>query len=470
MVFESIIHTIMWAVNAVSSGGVDQLSTSLSTSVSYRWGMVATAVLTFVALAAFGPLRHAAYETFITSHRILVLVGIAGIYVHLDAANLPMLPYVQLSIALWAAEIAWRISRILYHNASRKRGLTKVTVEWLPSEACRVTFELSRPWKWRPGCHVHAYIPALALWSSHPFSIAWAENRPKSRPMEMEIEMAQLEKQPSASTTIMQLDPTLATHRPGSFAPRMSTFGPRVSTFGPRTSQYHPQQGATLQSLTQAAEATHQSENLNITLPRDSSVTTLSLVIRARTGMTRKMYSKVAKADKKSFVTWGAIEGPYGGHESLSSYGTVILFAGGVGITHCIGYIHHLMLQYQAGICSTRKILLVWSVPNTESLEWVRSWMDQVLRMEFRRDVLRIHLFITKPRHRGEVVSNTGSVLMFPGRCNPQTIIEREMPERIGSVGVTVCGPGAFADSVRSACRTVVCDASLDFVEEAFTY
>lgn len=439
--------------------------------------MVATAVFTFIALAAFGPLRHAAYETFITSHRILVLVAIAGVYVHLDAANLPMLPYVQLSIALWGAEIVWRMGRILYHNASRKRGLTKVTVEWLPSEACRVTFELSRPWKWRPGCHVHAYIPALALWSSHPFSIAWAENRPKSQPMEMEIEMAQLEKTTSASTTVMQLEPSLATHRPNSFAPRMSTFGPRmstfgprISTFGPRNSQYHPQKGATLQNLTEMAATTHQPDSADLALPRDSNVTSLSLIIRARTGMTRQMYDKVAKADKKSFVTWGAIEGPYGGHDSLSSYGTVILFAGGVGITHCIGYIHHLMLQYQAGICSTRKILLVWSVPNTESLEWVRDWMDRVLRMEFRRDVLRIQLFITKPRHRGEVVSSTGSVQMFPGRCNPQTVIEREMPERIGSVGVTVCGPGAFADTVRSACRNVVCDVSLDFVEEAFTY
>lgn len=470
MVLESVVHTSMWAVNAVSAGGYGQISASLATSLSYRWGMVATTVLTFVALAAFGPLRHAAYETFINSHRILVLIGIIGIYIHLDAANLPMLPYVQLSIALWGAEVALRIGRILYHNASRKRGLTRVTVEWLPSEACRVTFELSRPWKYRPGCHVHAYIPALALWSSHPFSIAWAENEPERRATDTEIEMAQLEKVPSSGTKIMQLDPSLATHRPGSMAPRMSTFGPRVSTFGPRTSKHYPGKGATLHSLAQAAKTVHQPDSTNAIHTRDSSITTLSLVIRARTGMTRRMYNKVAKADKKSFVTWGAIEGPYGGHESLSSYGTVLLFAGGVGITHCIGYIHHLMLQYQAGICSTRKILLIWSVPNTESLEWVRDWMDQVLRMEFRRDVLRIQLFITKPRHRGEVVSSTGSVQMFPGRCNPQTIIEREMPERIGSVGVTVCGPGAFADSVRAACRTVVCDASLDFVEEAFTY
>ena len=115
-------------------------------------------------------------------------------------------------------------------------------------------------------------------------------------------------------------------------------------------------------------------------------------------------------------------------------------------------------------------MLLVWSVPNTEALEWVRKWMNQILRMEGRREVLRIQLYVTKPRHRGEVISNTGSVQMFPGRCNPETVMKKEFQERIGSMGVTVCGPGAFADSVRAAVRQVVERGPVDFIEEAFTY
>lgn len=154
----------------------------------------------------------------------------------------------------------------------------------------------------------------------------------------------------------------------------------------------------------------------------------------------------------------------------MASYGTVVLFAGGVGITHCVGYLHHLILRYQAGTSATQKILLVWSVPNTEALEWVRIWMDKVLRMEGRRDILRIQLFVTKPRHRGEVISNTGSVQMFPGRCNPTTVLRKEMKERIGAVGVTVCGPGAFSDGVRAAVRDVVEEGAIEFIEEAFTF
>lgn len=186
--------------------------------------------------------------------------------------------------------------------------------------------------------------------------------------------------------------------------------------------------------------------------------------------MTRRLYEKAVAAPSGTITTWGAIEGPYGGHESMASYGTVVLFAGGVGITHCVGYVHHLMLQYQAGTSSTQKILLVWSVPNTEALEWIRRWMDSILKMEGRSAVLRIQLFISKPRHRAEVISSTGSVRMFPGRCNPKTIVQKEMQERLGAMAVTVCGPGAFGDAVRAAVRDVVEEGCIDFLEEAFSY
>lgn len=447
MVLEAVLHTLAWAINVHRASGPGQIALSLSTSKSFAWGMEATVIFSAILLVAPAPLRHSFYEVFLNAHRLMVLFAIVGVYVHLDAANLPQVPYVQLCFALWGAELFWRIARICYLNVSRKRGITKVRVEALPGEACRVTFELRRPWKYTPGCHVHAYLPTLALWSSHPFSIAWAERRTSAPELEMnEMEM---EKIPAHNPSqILGIS-----HRRPSLAPRMSSYGGVRENFP-------------------AAQVTEipTSKGPNTCIPREANVTTISLIMRRRKGMTDKLYEKAMAMPNKTFTTWGAIEGPYGGYETFASYGTVILFAGGVGITHCVGYVHHLLTQYAQGTCATQKILLVWSVPNTESLEWVRQWMDQILRMEHRRDVLRIQLYVTKPRHRGEVVSNTGSVQMFPGRCNPSTIMAKEMPERIGAVGVTVCGPGAFADSVRKAVRGVIDDGAVDFIEEAFTY
>ena len=450
MVLEATLHTICWAANTLSSGGMRQIQVSLATSTSYTWGMVATCLFSFIFITALGPIRHAFYETFLNGHRILVMLGLVGVYVHLDKANLPQLPYVQLCFALWAAEWVWRSFRIAYLNLSRQHGITKVTVEALPAEACRVTFDLARPWQWQPGCHVHAYLPAVALWSSHPFSIAWAEKR-STNGSPREIEMEKIPVNPRSNSIAFFKDDS----------------GRKASVFQ-RPSVYSRASGS--RAVPTIAEVTNQPESTNIALPKDAGVTSVSLVMRARTGMTRHLYDKAAASKNGTITTWGAIEGPYGGHESLTSYGTVILFAGGIGITHCIGYVHHLLLQHQAGFASTQKILLVWSVPNTEALEWVRIWMEKILRMEGRRDLLRIQLFVTKPRHRGEVVSNSGSIAMHPGRCNPQTIIEKEMQERIGAMGVTVCGPGGFADTVRKAIRDVVEDGCIDFVEEAFTY
>ncbi|KAJ9632066.1 hypothetical protein H2203_000467 [Taxawa tesnikishii (nom. ined.)] len=424
---EALVHTLAWMANTASVNGAQAIGLGLSTSTSYAWGMVGTVILVVMVITAYSPIRHAFYETFINLHRVWAVLAFVGVYIHIQKANLPQLPYLNLCFAMWGFEWFMRLYRIYRNNVSLKTGMTTVTVEALPAEACRVTFELARPWKFRPGSHVHAYLPSVGLWSSHPFSVAWVERRSRSPPLEAEVEKAM-----------------------------HYSYGSSVASYEKPTF-----------ITTNVAMAPEY--DLRDT-PSDSTVTRVSLIMRARTGMTRKLYNKAASSPTGAITMSGALEGPYGGHESLSSYGTVVLFAGGVGITHCINYIAFLMKQYNEGLCSTRKMLLVWSVPNTESLEWARPWMDQILKMENRKEVLRIQLFITKPRNQTEINSRTGTVQMFPGRCNPQTIMDKEVPERIGAMGVTVCGPGAFADSVRAAVRSKVKVGSVDFIEEAFTY
>lgn len=415
VVLEAIIHTICFIINT-AAGDWAQVGSSLATSTSYQWGMVATAAFTFVVIQSFSPVRHAFYEFFVSTHRLLVLLGLIGVYIHIEKANLPQLPYVRAAFALWAYEWVSRSFRLFYYNMSARTGLTKVTVEALPAEACRVTFELARPWKFQPGAHVHVYLPSVGLWSSHPFSVAWAETRARTPALDLE-----LEKLPTWQSTEYKTAAVATDLEVGDLSP-------------------------------------------------NATVSSISVIMRARTGMTRKLYNKASASANGQISMMGGIEGPYGGHESLSSYGTVVLFAGGVGITHCVSYVRFLLSQYGEGTCSCRRILLVWSVPNTEALEWARPWMDQILRMEGRKDVLRIQLFITKPRHQNEINSKTGTVQMFPGRCNPSTIVDKEVADRVGAMGVVVCGPGAFADNVRAAVRKKVEVGSVDFIEEAFTY
>jgi predicted ferric reductase len=279
-------HSVLWAIHHASS---------------YQWGLSAFAAFLLLMVHSFGPLRHAFYETFLALHRIGVAVAMTGVYFHLTKHALPQLPWIYLVVALLVFEPLFRIARIFLHNFSwTQRTWTQVTLEALPGEATRVTFMLPRSWNANPGSHVHMYLPRIALWSSHPFSVAWAQSSGYAK--------LQAEKLP---TTIDDSD-----IKPGP--------------------------------------------------------STISCVIRARGGMTRSLYNLASRSESANVQLWGAVEGPYGGHHRLDSYGTVVLFAAGVGITHQLPFVRQLLDAHTSNMAATRKVLLVWCIANMEAVEWIQ--------------------------------------------------------------------------------------------------
>jgi len=413
-ILESIMHILFWALNTARAGGLHAINVALTSGPgarSYMNGLVGGVLLCIIAIQAWSPIRHAFYETFLSIHKIAVMATLATIYLHLDLDSLPQAPWLVFAVCLWAFEFFFRLFRILYYNVSLSQSSAPVTIEALPGEACRVTFDLARPWKYRPGAHVHIYIPTLGRWSSHPFTVAWVrESSPQS-----------------------------------------------IS---------HPLERSADKNLEMVTSQPINGESLHF----NKGKTSVSVVCRARTGFTARLLDAADKAPKRTLHTWGFVEGPYGSLESLASYGTVLLFAGGIGITHQLSHLPELLGGAAQGLTATRKVVLVWSVSNTEALEWVRPWMNDILEMKGRRDILRILLFVSKPRRPDEICSASGSIKMFPGRCNVQMIVDDEINKREGAMAVTVCGPGRFADEVRRVTRSRVKDGVVDFVEEAFTY
>ncbi|CAK7568206.1 MAG: hypothetical protein SEPTF4163_006191 [Sporothrix epigloea] len=198
--------------------------------------------------------------------------------------------------------------------------------------------------------------------------------------------------------------------------------------------------------------------------------TSLSFVIRGRTGVTAKLNKKAAESADGRYITSCLVEGPYGGLHRLHSYGTVMLFAGGVGVTQAVPHLRDLVAGYANGTVAARKVVLVWVIKSPEHLEWIRPWMTEVLAMEKRREVLRIMLFISRPRSAKEVYSPSATVQMFPGRPNIDTLLGIEMEKQVGTLGVTVCGPGSLSDEVRRAVRQRQYQGSIEFMEEAFSW
>lgn len=90
--------------------------------------------------------------------------------------------------------------------------------------------------------------------------------------------------------------------------------------------------------------------------------------------------------------------------------------------------------------------------------------------MPRRREVLKILLFVTRPRSTKEIHSPSSSVQMFPGRPNVQSLIDQEMMDGIGAACVTTCGTGALADELRRAVRQRETQWNVDFREESFSW
>ncbi|KAK2929778.1 hypothetical protein FoTM2_010118 [Fusarium oxysporum f. sp. vasinfectum] len=195
---------------------------------------------------------------------------------------------------------------------------------------------------------------------------------------------------------------------------------------------------------------------------RSTMTTTVSFLIGAQTGFTKKLFDRASRCPRGLRIK-AAMEGPYAGHNSLDSYGHAVLFAGSTGITHQISYIRHLLEGYNQGTTAARRITLVWIIREYESLEWVRPYMDTILRIPNRKDILRIQIFVTRPQNPRDIVSASATVRMFPGRPNVPLILAREVQEQMGAMCVTVCGPGALADDVRGAARAVQGSTVVDF-------
>ena len=394
IVLESIIHVIAWSIVKVNTSNWAALTESLA-SPFLAWGLISVMGMVLIFFQSPSPIRHAAYETFLCLHQLFAFLALLGVFYHTKLGKLPQYGFVVTIILIWTYDRLFRLGRLLYNNFSWKNGLTRVTVEALAGNACRVTFFTPKPFTPAAGSHVYIYLPRISWWQSHPFSVAWTNSTD-----DIQIPETDLEK------------------------------------------------GAAVVLQTQ---------------------TSFSLIIQAKAGMTQKLYQLANKTRGKRLTLTGLVEGPYGSLESLHSYGTVLLFAGGVGITHHLSHIRDLVKGYTDGTISIQKITLIWTIRDEASLEWVRPWMDEILNLPGRRDILTIKIFVTKSK-KPELRNASSRVQMSKGRPDIHVIIQEEFKNRIGAMCVSVCGPGALADDVRCGTRNVVDHGKVDFSEEAFTW
>jgi hypothetical protein len=269
-------------------------------------GTIATLTLLVILIQSSSVIRHAFYELFIHLHIALIILALLFLWFHLD--GFPKRNYLLAAVIAWATLRFLRLIAFIKCNLGREG--TKTTAEVLAGGALRLSISMARTVQARPGSRFYLYVPAVGLWTSHPFSIAWSDIGP-----------------PFSLTTSQSI-------------------------------------------CREKIPAKH-----NEVDPKGRQI--LSAVIRRRKGFTDSLYQKVEKAGAhngvkltlNAYVEAGCIrrggmhmsrrdayvEAGYGVHQSvLSSCGTVMLFAAGVGITHQIPYVRHLVKGIAAGTVAAR--------------------------------------------------------------------------------------------------------------------
>ena len=337
----------------------------------------------------------------------IILAGSVLVAVYIHL-HVASLPQKTYIVVVMLLWLADRMARMfrLIYCNWARKEWTNASIIALPGGATRVTMHLPRYLDIRPGTHAYLRFATLNAWESHPFSIAWVHHRSTS------LNLPSVEKNTESNT-----DPAVD----------------------------------------------HQVDPY-------TALSDVSFVIHSQTGLTKRLFDKASLSGSQSLTLKAALEGPYAGHHSLDSYGHCVLYAGSSGITHQIPYVRHLITGFNEETIATRKVCLIWIVRDSEHLEWVRPWMDIILRMPRRRDILKIKLFITRPKHPQTIQSPSATVEMFPGRPNVKLILSNEIKEQVGAMCVTVCGPGGLADNVRKAVRDVQDHSVVDFIEESFTW
>lgn len=172
---------------------------------------------------------------------------------------------------------------------------------------------MARPWNFKAGQHIYMYIPALGLWTSHPFSAAW------------------------------------------------------IST-----------------DRTSYSEKNESSDSIR-TLLGARQETTISFLIQRRDGFTNAMVKAATSSPEGRIRVRAFAEGPYGMEHlnssnggltwsfsnlslcpgavnSFASFGTVLLVAGGIGITHSLSHLRELVHGFANRSVTTRKIVFIWIV------------------------------------------------------------------------------------------------------------
>ncbi|KAK7204643.1 hypothetical protein BZA70DRAFT_289967 [Myxozyma melibiosi] len=416
MFLNAAIHSVCWTIYAVRA---DALHTYY---VKPYWlcGVVALCISCLMLLQGWYVLRRAAYQIFLAVHIVFTVVFILGSWFHVDFfhGGFGYTAWLKVSIGFWVFDRVCRICRMIGLGWTRPS-----TVEVRGKDVCRVEIGCSKAMRVYPGAHVYIYVMVWGgFWQSHPFSVF------RSNVMNEEHKIVILARRNNGITQKL-------------FRRAMA-----------------------------AAAGGGGGDQADVVGGREDSVKVKS--IGGEDTIVRDCIGERDGSERGQLKT--IVEGPYGHYQpTLLEYDTVLLIAGGVGITAVFQWAVELGRRTVAeeeesaekderrrrrrrrGKEGRRRTILRWYIRERDALEWLPKEMETLVR----GGGVEVQIYVTggsdgiEMAEGEEVRRLVEAVRVEHGRPSVEGFVEEAVAGSYegGSVGVMVSGPGQMNDAVRAS-------------------
>ncbi|KAI8973097.1 iron reductase [Trametes punicea] len=202
----------------------------------------------------------------------------------------------------------------------------------------------------------------------------------------------------------------------------------------------------------------------------------LVFLIQVREGFTRRL-ARIAEKEEKVKVL---VDGPYGFPPNLGGDDTVVLIAGGSGVSYTLSIFLGVLGQVKRRNSKCRRAVFIWAIRDASCMEWISDALTRALELAPAEIDISIRIFVTarsgRPLPGARVQDDNESIhsnfdgaspsksrplslLDFPavqvteGRPNLPLLLREEVEANTGRLSVTVCGSKAITQACREALR-----------------
>ncbi|EXK83410.1 hypothetical protein FOQG_12272 [Fusarium oxysporum f. sp. raphani 54005] len=209
----------------------------------------------------------------------------------------------------------------------------------------------------------------------------------------------------------------------------------------------------------------------------DSGYDYAVIILQKQKGFTDRVFSRRGSDFEEGSAIATVLEGPYGKGLHLDSYGTVLLFATGIGIAGQLPYVTELLEGYNNYEVRTRRIALFWQVDSEIQTALVADRMQQLLKQDTDKKLTSLHIldihihvmgnFLSRDTGQGDYVQLGERIDMTYGPLPVSDVVDKEMRQRKGRTVISMCTDDRMSDAIRSLVQSMT-DESISLEELDF--